>query len=178
VDATADRVLIDGRTARGPGRAGAPSNKVVLAAVLAGAVLTLAACSGGSPSATTSTTAKAAPVTTTVPRAPSAPSKAPALTLSDNHRAIAVIIPATIRVSLPYNPSDRESWQLVTGGAGFAMIGSPTYTPPTTAGQDGTEVLGFLMTGHAPIRLTLVYAKPGTVPAKPKQRFSVSLSPS
>jgi len=147
--------------------------------VLTGAAVALAACASGSTGGTaTSTTAKAAPATTTVPPAPSAPSKTPSLTLSDNHRTIAVIIPATIQVSLPYNPSDHMSWQLVTGGAGFAMIGSPKYTPPTAAGQDGTEVLAFLMTGQAPLQLTLDYAKPGTVPAKPEQRFSVGLKPS
>jgi hypothetical protein len=146
--------------------------------VLTGTLLALAACANGSSGGTTSTTAKAAPATTTVPPAPAAPSKTPSLTLSDNHRTIAVIVPATIQVSLPYNPSDHESWQLVTGGAGFAMIGSPKYTPPAAGEQEGTEVLAFLMTGHAPLRLTLDYAKPGTVPAKPEQRFSVGLLPS
>jgi len=144
--------------------------------VLGGAVVALAACASGSTSGTTSTTARAASATT-VPPAPSAPSKTPSLTMSDNHRMIAVIVPATIRVSLPYNPSDHQSWQLVTGGAGFAMIGSPKYNP-AAAGQDGTEVLAFLMVGHSPLQLTLDYAKPGTVPAKPEQRFSVGLKPS
>jgi|GEM_PF-5749363 len=154
--------------------------KLGVVAGLTGLVLTLAACSNGSSSgsATTSTTAKSAPASTTVPPAPSTPSKTPSLTLSDNHRTIAVIVPATIKVSLPYNPSDKESWQLVSGGAGFAMIGSPKYSPPATNGADGTEVMAFLMTGDSPLQLTLDYAKPATVPAKPAHQFSVALKPS
>ena len=146
-----------------------------LLAGLAGLALGVAACSSASTSGSATTSTAAAPTTTT---APAAPSKNPSLTMADNHRTIAVLVPATIKVSLPYDPADKESWQLVSGGAGFAMVGSPTFVPPSAAGGQGTEVLTFLMTGHAPLPLTLDYAKPGTVPAKPAQRFSVGLAPS
>ena len=154
---------------------GARARALALMIGLAGLSLGVAACSNASTSGSATTSTTAAPTTST---APAAPSKNPSLTLADNHRTIAVLVPATIKVSLPYDPADKESWQLVSGGAGFAMIGSPTFVPPTTAGGQGTEVLAFLMAGHATLPLTLDYAKPGTVPAKPAQRFSVDLAPS
>lgn len=164
----------DDAGARTPTR-GARARALGLVLGLAGLSLGVAACSNASTSGSTTTSTTGAPTTTA---APAAPSKNPSLTLADNHRTIAVLIPATIKVSLPYDPADKKSWQLVSGGAGFAMIGSPTFVAPTTAGGQGTEVLSFLMAGHAPLPLTLDYAKPGTVPAKPAQRFSVDLVPS